>query len=134
MGQVQEKEKEIEGERYRVRTLPATEAVDLSQQLTRVMVEGFAAALMQDPEKGIDLAQLTKPTTLGMLLMRSANHAAPGDWSALTKQILKHTLVYHQQSKDYVPVRTIYDDHFAGRLMHLVAVCGWVLSASFGGP
>lgn len=133
-GVVQPHEQEIEGALYKTRTLSATEGIDLAQSLARVLADGLLDMIVQDPSKDFDVSKLfSDPMAIGVLLARSAQKAPQGELSELAKHILQHTTVRDMKLDTDMPIRQVFDRHFAGRYMHLFAVLGWVLSVSFGG-
>lgn len=143
MAVVTEQSKEIDGTTYTTKIFPATEGLDLIQWLTKVLGASLLELVLrlEDDEAADLLANLAGGavdneiiTAMAATVVKVAERAEPGDISSLFKATLARTKFVPAEGQPAAPVESYFDEHFAGRYMHLVNVFIWVVRVSFVRP
>jgi|GEM_PF-5537164 len=134
MSVVREHTQEIDGITYTCRTFPASEAVKILPRLIAL----FGARVVQIAmQAGPDQLEhyMAQPEILAAIVTEAAKAGAedPEGWIVLKDLMANVTADKIRIGTSEVPgsASTHFDDHFTGRLMHLVKVAVWVATKSF---
>lgn len=126
----------IDGITYTTTTLPATDGLRIMPKLVDLLGEtGMALLLATSDEEKESLMENAEITAA--LMSSIAERAAENDGLLVIKDLLASTKCDKIQIGDNFiegSVAENFDDHFAGRYMHLIRVAIWVGRASFGEP
>jgi len=92
--------------------------------IKRVMDGGIQSVMDED----IDLAKVTSEIfkSLPDALKNLSEKITPAEYAALVKDFLSETIVHN------TPVSTIFNTHFAGKMLHLHKVAGFAMEVNFG--
>lgn len=136
MGIVKEHREEIDGITYTTKTFPASDGLEILIGGGRFINETVLGALVaaEDEELG---SIMTNPKFLISLFVGIAKASAPGEFSAWVQSLLEHTKADKCRmggEEKNGSVYTHFDEHFAGRYMHLLSVATWVFRVGFAGP
>ena len=143
MAVVAEKRTEIDGVAYTTKVFPATQGLDLLQWLIKVFGAPVLELVLRLEDD--DLAAMLEALGNGDLgndvlkamatvLVDVTKHAEPGEISSLCKATLEHTKFVPAEGQEPASAHLYFDEHFAGRYMHLVEVFIWVVRVSFAKP
>jgi hypothetical protein len=128
--------KEIDGLVYTTETLPATEGLRILPKLVDLVGETGLALLMSTGEDE-KTSLMANPEVNAALLSTVASRAAENDGLLVLRELMKRTkcnAIAIGEAKIDGSVYEHFDDHFAGRYMHLINVALWVGRVSFGAP
>lgn len=136
MGVVAEHTQVIDGITYTTRTFPATQGLELIRQLARLVSDEIVTLILGVDDKDV-AGLLSDSGVLFQIVRGAARDAEPGAFGDMAKAILGRTTadkVRIGEAEVDASVHQHFDTHFAGRYMHLLEVCMWVLRVGFGGP
>ena len=125
----------IDGILYKTKTLPATEGLILLPKLIQLMGEEGIQLFLATTEEQKD-SLMGDAEVVGALVSHIASNAAENDGLLVVKRLLQRTTCDKIKIGDNFiegKVTDHFDDHFAGKYLHLLNVCIWVGRASFGG-
>jgi len=155
MGVVKEHSTVIDGITYTTKTFPATPGLDLIQRLSAMVGPDLATVIFASDDDGtggiLDLlksvaepgdeedgsAMLQAMALAAAAIGKAAERAQPGEFAAFAKALLSRTTADKVTIGDAEGpgiVATHFDDHFAGRYLHLLEVCIWVARVGFVRP
>lgn len=121
---------------YTTTMLPATQGIIIMPKLIDLLGETAMTLLIATSEQQKDVL-LNDDETKAALISSIAERAAEDNGLLIVKELLKHTTCDKIQIGDNFVTGNVhenFDDHFAGRYMHLVNVALWVGRVSFAGP
>ena len=141
MAVVKKHRETIDGNAYITETLPATEGLELIGALGGLLDVQAGKLLMAIEGEGEARALLEETAVVAALIGSALKAAqAAGGLAPLAKQILHRTVCENMKVGDVVTtavegnVIANFDDHFAGRYLHLGKLCVWVVRMSLGLP
>jgi hypothetical protein len=138
MGVVAQHETVIDGFAYSCRTFTASEGLVLLPKLIAMLGDDVAKLIFATSE-----AQQAKifsdPGLLAGVLVQVSTRAAENDGLLIVRDCFKHAKCSNSkigEAEAEVDLGKIhfFDQHFAGRYAHLLAVFSWIVRASFGSP
>ena len=136
MGVIKEHSTVIDDKTYTCTTFPAGEGLVILPQLIALLGEEVANHDFATNDKQLD-GLMDDPKVLGAMMVRISEKAAENDGLLYLKELLKYTACDQVQIGDAQIQASVYerfDDHFAGKYMHLFHVVTWVARMSFASP
>lgn len=127
--------KVIDGITYTTETLPATEGLRILPKLVDLVGENGLALLMGTTDDQKDSLMANAEVT-SSLMANVAARAAENDGLLVLRDLMAKTRCDKIKIGDATiegSVHENFDDHFAGRYLHLINVAIWVGRVSFGG-
>lgn len=125
----------IDGATYITTMLPATDGLKIMPKLIALLgqtgMELLLATSDDDKEK-----LMADPAVKAALMSSIAERAAEDEGLMVIKDLMKSTTCDKIKVGDNFVTDSVYenfDDHFAGRYMHLINVAMWVGRVSFAG-
>ncbi len=141
MGVVRKHTTKIDDNEYVTETFPATEGLALIGALGGLLDVQAGKLLMAVDDEHEAWALISEPAVVVALIGSALKAAqASGGLAVLAKQILARTMCANMKVGDVVTapvegnVLANFDDHFAGRYVHLGKLCVWVVRMSLGQP
>lgn len=125
----------IDGITYTTRTMPATQGLMILPKLVNLVGENGLTLLMATSED--ERASLMENKEVVAALITSIADRASDGGLLVLKELLELTTCNKIKIGDNEVEGSVlenFDDHFAGRYVHLITVAIWVGRVSFGQP
>lgn len=130
---IQTQEREIDGHRYQVTQLGATQGRKLLTRLAKALGPALAALVAGSPSDPKAAAPAASRENVGAAIKALAENLREEDLEAVIAALADRTMVQTDPTTDaWVPLKGVFDAHFAGRY---AAMFGWVafgLEVNFG--